>query len=398
MPYNNSTPTKNLQNKSAIHHLSPTHPPSANHSQSPIRLFLKKIRKVESKIQEIQDRITGIQKKISFSSPSHLNINDVSEKIEVLYNKATEILGKGANGEVKKVEIRGKNYAVKKFKSGPSDQNQLKNNEWIRSKDIPYLLNMYGTVSIQDGYSYSIMEYLNKDEWKSLNEIKNEKKYDCDKICSKLKEAIQFVHEEDFCLLDIKPENILIKYETLNEPNVELKFIDYGSSIYEFKQINEMLGYTPVYKLPDYRSSYENIEKNKEYAKYRDLFAIHVVCIFLKDYDNFFRPLYIYLDNIRGGYAGLIRIIIIYKNLLYLLNEIGPYIPITIQKLRYDPKEELKKYLISFEIKEGKILKETQTQTQKQEIKNLLEKIFLTFYQQFKNSEFTKDPFKSLFK
>lgn len=376
----------NSNNRKTFHPLSPIHRPSANHSQSPIRLFLEKIRNVKSKIGEIQDRITEIQKKISFSSPSHLNINDVSEKIEVLYNNAKEILGRGANGEVKEVNINGKPYAVKKFSNNISflnsnvtmSKNQLKNNEWIRSKNIPYLLHMYDTVSKKNGYSYSIMESLNKDEWKILDEIENLTEDKTDKICSKLKEAIQVVHKEDFCLLDINPKNIMIKYKTLNEPNIELKFIDYGSSIYEFQQINEMTGYSLAYKLPDYRNSYEDIEKNKQYAKYRDLFAIHIVCIFLKNHDNFFLPLYTFLE--KKIKPPFFMIVIIYGNLLYLLNE---YTTETIQNLD------------TFTLR-TRLITVNDTE-QIKEIKKLLKIIFPSFYQEFKNSVFTKDPFKSLF-
>jgi serine/threonine protein kinase len=378
---------------------------------------------VYSEINEIKRRISNIQLHIQnnllFQNSSvekgSIITNQLQNNIEKLFEKADKI-GSGGFATVKKININGTDYAVKRNNNNTIQTNQLQNNKWIREMNIssPYLLKMFGTI-LKNSSVYSIMEYLDKKEWKTLEEFNNYIEKDRQKesirseICKTLKEVIKSVHELGFFLLDIKPENIMIKYKNQStqankqstqgnkqstqgnmqstqgnmqstqgnkqstqgnkqstqgnmqstqgnkqstQGNIEVKFIDYGTSTYKFQEINELYGFTAFYKLPDYREIKDNIDINKQYAKDKDLFAIHMVCIFLNHYEEFFKKINEFLTNI-NSYKKTMEIDKIYRILINRLQE---------KKLNQD---------ITTELKE------------------LLESIFPYFYMEFRDFKFT---------
>jgi cAMP phosphodiesterase len=77
-----------------------------------------------------------------------------------------------------------------------------------------------------------------------------------------------------------------------------------------------LYGFTAFYKLPDYRKIKDNIDINKQYAKNRDLFAIHMVCIFLNHYKEFFKKINEFLTNINSYMIKTMKIDNIYRILI----------------------------------------------------------------------------------
>lgn len=328
---------------------------------------------------QLQNRITGIQHELQSqksSSPSQFDMHDLPGKIAILF-KEGKFISEGTYGKVKKVKINGTYFAVKR---AHHNNNQVHNSLWMKEKEIPYLLKIYDAITMKNDISYIIMEYLDEKEWMTLADYREgyiirPVGFPCEQICEKLKHAIHKIHESDFYLLDINPDNIMIKiHSNTNRDNIEVKFIDYGSSIYHFQNINEGYGLTYFYKLPDYRKETSNVEVNKQYAQDRDLFAIHIVCLFLTAYEDFFVPILEFVDKMSSTLAKIF-IEILYQHLLHLLKEqnifpVQNYIDATF---RINTK--------SFQ------------NSNENEMKTLLKHIYPSFYEEFKNSHFVENRF-----
>ena len=345
---------------------------------------IEQIRKEITNIQ-LQNRrrqITGIQAKLQSqksSSPSQFDMNDLPGKIAKLF-KEGQGLGKGTYGKVKKVKINGTYFAVKRVYH---NNNQLNNSIWMREKEIPYLLKIYDAITMNNDVSYIIMEYLDEKEWMTLEKYRqiyiiDHVGFSCGLICKKLKDAIHKIHESDFYLLDINPDNIMIKiHSDTNQNNIEVKFIDYGSSIYHFQNINEGDGLTYFYKLPDYRKETTNVELNKRYAQDRDLFAIHIVCLFLTAHEDFFVRILNFVDKM-PSFLAKIFIEILYQHLLHLLRQF------TMQNI-----SPVQNYIDAT----FRIYTKSFPNIDENEMKTLLKHIYPSFYEEFKNSRFVENRF-----
>ena len=310
-------------------------------------------------------------------------MHDLPEKITELFKKGQD-LGRGTYGEVKKVKINGTYFAVKRVYH---NNNQVHNSLWMREKEIPYLLKIYDAITMKNDVSYIIMEYLDEKEWMTLADYRQgyiirPVEFTCEQICEKLKDAIHKIPESDFYLLDINPDNIMIKiHSDTNQNNIEVKFIDYGSSIYHFQNINEGDGLTYFYKLPDYRKETTNVEVNKQYAQDRDLFAIHIVCLFLTAHEDFV-PILNFVDKMSSILAKIF-IEILYQNLLHLFRQFS------IQRLKEQNISPVQNYTdATFRIDMKSFQK-----IDENEMKTLLKGIFPSFYEEFKNSHFAENRF-----
>lgn len=333
-------------------------------------------------LQNRRRQITGIQHKLQSqksSSPSQFDMNDLPGKIAKLF-KEGQHLGKGTYGEVKKVKINGTYFAVKR---AYHNNNQVNNSLLMKEKKIPYLLKIYDAITMKNNASYIIMEYLDEKEWMTLADYRQgyiirPVEFTCEQICEKLKDAIHKIHESDFYLLDINPDNIMIKiHSDTNQNNIEFKFIDYGSSIYHFQNINEGDGLTYFYKLPDYRHETTNVEVNKQYAQDRDLFAIHIVCLFLTAHEDFFIPILNFVDKLTSTLAKIF-IEILYQNLLHVFRQFS------IQNI-----SSVQNYIdATFRIDTKSF-----PNIDENEMKTLLKQIFPSFYKEFKNSHFAENRF-----
>ena len=333
-------------------------------------------------LQNTRRQITGIQHELQSqksSSPSQFDMNDLPGKIAKLF-KEGQHLGKGTDGEVKKVKINGTYFAVKR---AYHNNNQVNNSLWMKEKEIPYLLKIYDAITMKNNASYIIMEYLDEKEWMTLADYRQgyiirPVEFTCEQICEKLKDAIHKIHESDFYLLDINPDNIMIKiHSNTNQNNIEVKFIDYGSSIYHFQNINEGDGLTYFYKLPDYRHETTNVEVNKQYAQDRDLFAIHIVCLFLTAHEDFFIPILNFVDKLTSTLAKIF-IEILYQNLLHVFRQFS------IQNI-----SSVQNYIdATFRIDTKSF-----PNIDENEMKTLLKQIFPSFYKEFKNSHFAENRF-----
>ena len=164
--------------------------------------------------------------------------------------------------------------------------------------------------------------------------------------------------------------------------HLKLKFIDYGSSIYHFQIINEGDGLTYFYKLPDYRKETTNVEVNKRYARDRDLFAIHIVCLFLTAHEDFFVPILIFVDKMTFILAKIF-IEILYQNLLYLLRQYNTQI---LKKQNISLVQNYIDATFRIDTKSFPNIDEN-------EVKTLLKQIFPSFYEEFKSSHFVENRF-----
>ena len=306
-------------------------------------------------------------------------MNDLPGKIAKLF-KEGKFVSEGTYGKVKKVKINGTYFAVKR---AYHNNNEVHNSLWMKEMEIPYLLKIYDAITMKNDVSYIIMEYLDEKEWMTLENYRqiyiiDHVGFSCGRICEKLKDAIHKIHESDFYLLDINPDNIMIKiHSDTNQNNIEFKFIDYGSSIYHFQNINEADGLTYFYKLPDYRKETTNIEVNKQYAEDRDLFAIHIVCLFLTAHEDFFVPILNFVDKMTSILAK-ISIEILYQHLLHLLRQFS------IQNISL-----VQNYIDATFIIDTKSF----PNIDENEMKTLLKQIFPSFYEEFKSSHFVENRF-----
>ena len=347
----------------------------------------EKISQIQKGITNIQlqnrrRQVTGIQHELQSqksSSPSQFDMNDLPGKIAKFF-KEGKFVSEGTYGKVKKVKINGTYFAVKR---AYHNNNQVHNSLWMREKEIPYLLKIYDAITMKNDVSYIIMEYLDEKEWMTLENYRqiyiiDHVGFSCGIICEKLKDAIHKIHESDFYLLDINPDNIMIKiHSNTNQNKIEVKFIDYGSSIYHFQNINEGDGLTYFYKLPDYRKETTNVELNKRYAQDRDLFAIHIVCLFLTAYEDFFVPILKFVDKMPSILAKIF-IEILYQHLLHLLRQF------TIQNI--SPVQNYIDATFRIDTKSFPNIDEN-------EMKTLLKQIFPSFSEEFKNSHFAENMF-----
>ena len=335
---------------------------------------------IQDQIKQISGILGELQSTTS-SSPSQLDIHDLPKKITELFKKGQNV-GKGTYGKVKKVKINGTYFAVKK---AYHNNIQVQNSLWIKEKEIPYLLKIYHAITMKNGASYIIMEYLDEKEWMTLEKYREDHVgFSCRLICKKLKDAIREIHKSNFYLLDINPDNIMIKiHSDTSQNNIEVKFIDYSSSIYQFQNINEGYGMTYFYNLPDYREKNTNVDLNKQYAQDRDLFAIHIVCLFLTAYEGFFVPILESVDKDNMfSIVAKIFIEILYQNLLHLLRQYST--------------QRLKKQNISSQNyidATFRIDTKSFSNIDENKMKTLLKQIFPSFYNEFKNSHFAEDRF-----
>lgn len=352
----------------------------------------EQIRPIQKAITNIQlqnrrRQITGIQHELQSqksSSPSQFDMNDLPGKIAKLF-KEGKFVSEGTYGKVKKVQINGTYFAVKR---AYHNNNEVDNSLLMKEKEIPYLLKIYDAITMKNDVSYIIMEYLDEKEWMTLENYRqiyiiDHVGFSCGLICEKLKDAIHKIHESDFYLLDINPDNIMIKiHSDTNQNNIELKFIDYGSSIYHFQIINEGDGLTYFYKLPDYRKETTNVEVNKQYAQDRDLFAIHIVCLFLTAHEDFFVPILNFVDKMPSILAKIF-IEILYQNLLHLLRQYNT------QRLKKQNISLVQNYIdATFRIDTKSF-----PNIDENEMKTLLKQIFPSFYEEFKSSHFVENRF-----
>lgn len=250
-------------------------------------------------VSQIDNNVLKRKVEGSFS----FNVNDFLNHFAT-----SNILGTGAYGEVRKVNINGTYYAVKYIRTQEKLQNQIYNNIHIgRTPTLansPYLLKTYGWLSVEGTGYFSIMEYLDK-SWKTLKTFNIHSLEQQNSICSKLKEAVESIHQSGFYHLDIKPDNIMIN------TNTDIKFIDYGASVWHKEMTNDVL--SVKYYFPFV------LKDEMETWKYRDLFAVHMVCIFIKNNKDFFGPINEFIgkpENVKMKYQYLVQL---YKILLKIL-------------------------------------------------------------------------------
>lgn len=211
------------------------------------------------------------------------NVKDFLSEFSRSYN-----IGKGSYGEVRKVNIEGSFYVVKRIKFHRK-HHQLENNINIRDTsslvNSPYLIKTFGYV-IKDQYIYSIMEYLDNN-WMTLEDYMNENnKNDENNICSFLTNAMTEIHKISFYHQDIKPANIMINRNTTP---LQIKFIDYGFSIINpGDNVSNIQGHTANFGCPVLIGN-TDLEKLKNV----DIFAVKIICILLKEklYKNVFEKI-----------------------------------------------------------------------------------------------------------
>ena len=109
----------------------------------------------------------------------------------------------------------------------------------------------------------------------------NEFKY----LSKSLIEGVDFINNKGYIHSDIKPENILIEYEYLNDKNFHIKnikIIDYGSSFY-YKDISSISSNTPEYLCPEITNNSKNflinLSKNEKYINCVDIWSIGITLL-----------------------------------------------------------------------------------------------------------------------
>lgn len=165
-------------------------------------------------------------------------------------------LGEGAWGFVSLIDLDGKKYAIKTVKT--KDRVEGYNNVYDREIMVPLVLDHKNIVKIFAIHQGNlIMEYLRGG---SLEEyFARECSFKESKIVNFLAEiasALAHMHARGLIHKDIKPANIMLKY---NGNDFSPVIIDFGSTVPEENDDNTGLAGTPLYMAPEMLGRYFNV-------------------------------------------------------------------------------------------------------------------------------------------
>ncbi|NDE62944.1 MAG: serine/threonine-protein kinase [Chlamydiae bacterium] len=165
-------------------------------------------------------------------------------------------LGEGAWGFVRLIDLDGKKYAIKTVKT--KDRVDGYNNVYDREIMVPLVLDHKNIVKIFAIHQGNlIMEYLRGG---SLEEyFARECSFKESKIVNFLAEiasALAHMHARGLIHKDIKPANIMLKY---NGNDFSPVIIDFGSTVPEENDDNTGLAGTPLYMAPEMLGRYFNV-------------------------------------------------------------------------------------------------------------------------------------------
>jgi hypothetical protein len=199
--------------------------------------------------------------------PRHICMPNHQEKISNLMRfvgsnfKMGPELGMGAWGKVSLIDLEGRKYAIKK--SVTDDHDEGCNNVHIRESMVPLILDHANIIKISaviDGNP--ILDFIPDG---SLTNYFERGCYLKDtlivEVLAKIAAGLSHIHEKGLIHKDIKPANILLKYER-GHPSPLI--IDFGSTVPKGSRENRGVAGTPLYFAPEmaerrYKSRYSNI-------------------------------------------------------------------------------------------------------------------------------------------
>ena len=212
-------------------------------------------------------------------------MDELLEKIRD--KKNLEFINRGTFGEVYKLEYKGELYAIKKISKENIDYNEnislrpyLKNallleiNFLVKMSQYKNSVHFYRYYEEKEDY-YLVFEYCDTDLKRLIYErFKNQNKRFSSKeilyIMEGLNQPLKFLIKNDNIHRDIKPDNILIKYNDSSKTTFVPKIADYGlAKKLKNGMATTCLG-TPGYMAPE-------IILNKPYNNKSDLFSIGVM-------------------------------------------------------------------------------------------------------------------------
>ena len=203
-------------------------------------------------------------------------------EIKTIANKK-EIIGHGVFGKVIKTVIYGREYAIKKIdmirlNRDIMDKNSEINIMWKLSSE--YIANLYDfwieNTNVDD-ILYLQMEICDcnlKDLFSILNEYRNlpdEIIFIIEiEILKQIFESVQYLHQNKVIHRDLKPTNILIKYNTSNGRFIKL--CDFGLSV---NHESDSMNHTSNVGTNDYKAP--EVKQGAKYTEKADIYSIGII-------------------------------------------------------------------------------------------------------------------------
>ena len=150
------------------------------------------------------------------------------------YNDASaNNIGRGGFGQVKKVAIDSKQYAVKRVRINTISKfmKEVKNHEFLSTNEntSKYVPTYIGYV-IMNGYGYIIQSYVHSMDFMRFIELERSfTKETGTKIYNELINAVNAMHSINYVHNDIKPENILLVLDNSDRPTGQVLLIDFDT-------------------------------------------------------------------------------------------------------------------------------------------------------------------------
>ena len=196
-------------------------------------------------------------------------VNNRYKIAEKLNHKSKCDIYKGIDLKDKKV-VAVKVYDLKKLSN--FEKEKIRNEINIMNKiDSPYSIKCYETFNTINEM-YVILEYCSDnllDKMKSLRE--NAKIYYIKKIFNQLMEVYKILHQNNVIIRELKPEKILIKYNSDDETDFDIKICDYSFSkeLSDEDQTKTIIGFSS-YVAPE-------IARGEPYTNKCDLWSIGIL-------------------------------------------------------------------------------------------------------------------------
>lgn len=174
---------------------------------------------------------------------------------------------------IKKINLKQKNIVLDKLNIEIEIMKKMKH---------PNIITFYDVIKTED-YWYIIMEYCNKgtleDVIKYNKEIKNKKEINAYYYLNQLKNAINYIKDMGYIHRDLKPLNILLKTNNINDindlnydhtENIILKLADFGLAIENDNSLMDTICGSPYYMAPE-------LFTEKEYDNKVDLWSFGII-------------------------------------------------------------------------------------------------------------------------
>lgn len=196
---------------------------------------------------------------------------DFFERFDVV-----SVMGKGSSALVYKIRetATGEQFACKRFKKSSLDKGSRKN----LIKEINILRELKGEKHIvelhhvfeSENSIYLIMELCEGKRCTLRNTLYQPKQMIS--LAYQILKALKILKDKRIIHKDLKPDNILLKYEDKPIDENEIRIVDFGLAVYSFEDNSKRRGGTVAYMAPEYLNDPHYIPNTKY-----DIYALGVV-------------------------------------------------------------------------------------------------------------------------